>query len=78
MPEKGCVQMHLVAQRAQTVEVLGERFSFAEGESIHTESSYKYAPKEFAALAKRAGWTPQTFWTDDEDLFSLHLVRAAT
>lgn len=76
--EKGCVQMHLVSQRAQTVEVLGERFSFAEGESIHTESSYKYSPEEFAALAARAGWSPENVWTDDEGLFSLHLVRAAT
>lgn len=77
VPEKGCVQMHLVSLRDQTVEVLGERFSFAEGESIHTESSYKYAPEEFAALSERAGWTPESVWTDDEGLFSLHLVRAA-
>ena len=75
--EKGCVQMHLVSLREQSVEVLGERFTFAEGESIHTESSYKYAPEEFATLAERAGWTPESVWTDDEGLFSLHLVRAA-
>lgn len=74
--DKSRVEMHLVSLADQTAEVLGERFTFAEGETIHTESSHKYTPEEFRALAAEAGWRPDRYWTDDEGLFSLHVVRA--
>jgi len=73
---KSRVEMHLVSLAEQTVTVLGQPIAFAEGETIHTESSHKYAPEDFQALAVRAGWTPDRYWIDDEGLFSLHVVRA--
>ena len=53
------IEMHLIAKKAQTVRVLGRSFSFRAGETIHTESSYKYSLDRFKALAQGSGWTPR-------------------
>jgi uncharacterized SAM-dependent methyltransferase len=53
------------------------RFSFAAGEMIHTENSYKYAIPEFRALAARAGFAALDTWTDPTDRkFSVHYLPA--
>jgi len=70
------IEMHLVSQKEQTVSIAGKAFSFAEGESIHTENSYKYTIDGFRELAQRAGWHPEEVWTDSEALFSVHALRA--
>jgi uncharacterized SAM-dependent methyltransferase len=69
--------MHLVSTGAQDVNVAGRRFSFRDGESIHTENSYKYGIADFQALARRAGFTPQDVWADPRQLFSVHFLAAA-
>ena len=46
------IEMHLVSRRDQTVRILGERFAFRAGETIHTENSYKYSLDRFRALAR--------------------------
>lgn len=71
----GRIEMHLVSASAQTVTVADRRFEFAEGESIHTESSYKYHVDEFQQLAGRAGYLAEQVWTDTEQLFSIHCLR---
>lgn len=68
------IEMHLLSTRAQQVEVAGQTFGFREGESIHTECSYKYGIDGFHALARRAGFEPEQVWTDDEPLFSVHCL----
>jgi uncharacterized SAM-dependent methyltransferase len=60
---------------AQAVTVAGELFEFAEGETIHTENSYKYSVEEFLLLAERAGFVSEQVWTDDDNLFSVHCIR---
>jgi uncharacterized SAM-dependent methyltransferase len=67
--------MHLVSRVKQRVKLLGRTFDFAEGETIHTENSYKYSVEEFRALAARAGFVTDTVWTDADKLFSLHLLK---
>ncbi len=67
----GAVEMHLVSRRDQTVTIAGRRFSFAEGESIHTEDSRKYALDEFASLAAEAAWRAEAVWTDPGQLFAV-------
>ena len=64
------------AARRQTVRVLGRAFAFAAGETIHTENSYKYTLDGFRALAARAGWRAEAAWTDADELFSVHALRA--
>jgi uncharacterized SAM-dependent methyltransferase len=70
------IEMHLVSRRAQAVEVCGQRFEFAEGESLHTENSHKFTVDSLRALALQAGFTPGPVWTDPDRLFSVHWLRA--
>lgn len=70
--EESRIEMHLVSERDQSADLLGEHFSFRRGETIHTENSHKYTIPRFRALARSAGWTPRRVWTDSDDLFSVH------
>ena len=69
------VEMHLVSLSDQTVRVADTRIHFKRGESIWTESSYKYNPDEFASLAASAGWRVEQVWTDDRALFSVQYLE---
>jgi dimethylhistidine N-methyltransferase len=71
----GRIEMHLVSRGAQQVRVDGHSFAFADGETIHTECSYKYEIEEFAALARRAGFQVRRSWTDADHLFSIHFLE---
>jgi len=73
----GRVEMHLISRRPQTVKVDGREFHFDEGETIHTENSYKYSIEEFQELARRAGYRSGRVWTDPRALFSVHLLNPA-
>jgi dimethylhistidine N-methyltransferase len=75
--ERHRIEMHLISKKAQTVRMLGRSFSFRAGESIHTESSYKYSIERFTALARGSGWTPLESWTDAESMFSVHVLVAS-
>ncbi|MGB5438153.1 MAG: L-histidine N(alpha)-methyltransferase [Gammaproteobacteria bacterium] len=74
---EGRVEMHLVSEYSQTLRIDGHSYEFTAGESIHTENSYKYTTEGFRALAKQAGFTAEAIWMDEEELFSLHFLRAA-
>jgi dimethylhistidine N-methyltransferase len=71
------IEMHLISKKALTARVLGKKFSFRPGESIHTENSYKYSLERFTALAKGSGWTPLESWTDPAGMFSVHALVAS-
>jgi dimethylhistidine N-methyltransferase len=73
--QERCVEMHLVARRSHTVEVLERPISFADGESIHTESSFKYAPLRFQALAQRAGWRTRRVFGEAASGFNVVLLE---
>lgn len=69
------IEMHLVSKADQRVELAGRSFAFGEGESIHTENSYKYSIRGFHALAGDAGFEAERVWSDPNDLFSVHCLR---
>jgi L-histidine N-alpha-methyltransferase len=73
------VEMHLVAARPQLVRIPGASLevAFQEGETIWTESSYKYRPDEVIRMLERAGFQPVEQWLDEADGFALTLVAAA-
>jgi L-histidine Nalpha-methyltransferase len=71
---QGRMEMHLISTCEQAVHVAGEPFRFAEGESIWTESSYKYDLREFAVLAALAGWRCESVWTDERAWFSVQYL----
>lgn len=70
------MEMHLVSLAAQRVHVPGANLvlDFLPGESIWTESSYKYQPAGFAEMLARAGFTPSATWQDDDAGFLLTLA----
>jgi len=73
--ERSRIEMHLASLKRQRIKVCGECIDFRAGETIHTENSYKYSVASFGALARGAGWTPTTVWTDPDNYFSVHTLR---
>lgn len=76
--EAGRIEMHLVSRLAQTVAInaLGLHVEFQAGETIHTESSYKYDLPQLAVLAAATGFQPVNTWFDEERRFSCNFWRA--
>lgn len=74
-PEQGRVEMHLVSHAQQIVTIDDDEICFEKGETIHTESSYKYTVSEFQSLAAQAGFKPMQVWTDSDELFSVHFFK---
>jgi len=70
------VEMHLVAQSDLTFTVADERFSLAEGESVHTENSHKFNRRTSSMMLLAGGWEPKARWLDSADQFSLILAEA--
>jgi dimethylhistidine N-methyltransferase len=59
---EGRIEMHLESVRDQAVRIDGRDRAFRRGERIHTENSYKYAPAEFEAILRDAGFTAIRRW----------------
>lgn len=72
--ELGRIEMHLVSLRKQFIQLGGETYHFEDGETIHTENSYKYTGHEFQQLACAAGWHPKMLWSDRAGLFNVHYL----
>ena len=70
------IEMHLVATREVEFTVAGRSFSFAAGESIHTENSHKYGRRGARLLLLAGGWTPIAEWADADEDFSIILAEA--
>ena len=70
------IEMHVMSCVKQEVTVFGQTFSFEEGETLHTENSYKFTIEGLRALAQQAGFTPGPVWTDALKKFSLHWLVA--
>ncbi len=70
------IEMHLRSLKPQSATVAGERFRFAEGETIHTENSRKIGLDAFGELAEKAGWRLDRTWMDDDNLFAVMMLEA--
>jgi L-histidine Nalpha-methyltransferase len=77
-PAERRVEMRLVSLRAQAVRIprAGCEVSFAPGEWIWTESSYKYDAEEVAAMGARAGFRLHEQWIESDARFALTLLVA--
>ncbi|WP_086930081.1 L-histidine N(alpha)-methyltransferase [Agarilytica rhodophyticola] len=73
---KGCIEMHLVCLEPHILYLDDTAVEFEKGESIHTESSFKYSPKEFTALAQSVGWQVEKLWLAQDDMFSTFLLKS--
>ena len=70
------IEMHLMSRRRQHIAWDGRSFELDEGETLHTENSYKFTIEGLRALALRAGFRPGPVWTDEDRLFSVHWLHA--
>ena len=71
------IEMHLQATAEQTVLWPGGQRVFAQGERLHTESSYKWEPHAFEALLMEAGFDSGQHWTDERGWFSVFWAPAS-
>jgi L-histidine Nalpha-methyltransferase len=76
--ERSRVEMHLVSLRRQRIRVAAAELDFEmePGESIWTESSYKYRPDGIVAMVEAAGFRLIEQWLDVDRWFALTLVEA--
>src|SRR5205807_5988150 len=72
------VEMHLVSRRSQIVRIprADATASFAPGETVWTESSYKYEADEIAAMVAAAGFRCHQQWIEPDARFALTLLVA--
>jgi len=75
-PERSRVEMHVEACREVTVSWSGFHRTFASGERIHTENSYKYTPESLRRVLVQAGFTRVGIYTDDARGFAVALAAA--
>jgi L-histidine N-alpha-methyltransferase len=78
-----CVDSYLEAKRAHRVSIAalsrgsansGLEIAFAQGERIHTESSYKFDRETIERMASNAGFQLSKMWTDDAKRFGVYLL----
>jgi len=71
------VELFVESEIAQQVVIaaLGATVSFAAGERIHTESSYKLTDARLRRLLGDAGFAPEAAWTDPRRWFGVTLAR---
>lgn len=70
------IEMHLESLIAQEVAVAGRQVRFDVGETIWTESSYKYDRPMLDALVRTAGFTVACLWTDPGERFWVAFLDA--
>jgi L-histidine Nalpha-methyltransferase len=70
------VEMHLVAACDMDFTVDGQAYHMAAGETIHSENSHKYGPRDASVLLRAGGWTPLATWDDADPAFALILAEA--
>jgi dimethylhistidine N-methyltransferase len=70
------IEMHLAARRNVTVHWNNGQRAFVEGETIHTENSYKYTQQSFLSLLEECGFAQQQVWTDPKHWFMVCHARA--
>lgn len=73
-PRENRVEMHLVSHKKQSVTLDGVVINFEEGESIWTESSYKFTLDEFRNMASATGFHVEHAWTDQQNWFSVQYL----
>jgi dimethylhistidine N-methyltransferase len=71
------VEAHLVATRPLTYQVGEVSIAFEVGESIHTDTSYKYDASTFQSLANQADWRSVKCWCDEQNRFCLYLLHSS-
>ncbi|MBC7896691.1 MAG: L-histidine N(alpha)-methyltransferase [Cytophagaceae bacterium] len=75
--EASRIEMHLESLRNQTVHIDGTTIRFARGETIWTESSYKYDAERLETVVTSAGFELSRLWSDANDDFWLTYLEVS-
>jgi dimethylhistidine N-methyltransferase len=81
-PAQFRIEMHLESLRDKTVIIPATPTTpaltllFTQGETIHTENSYKFTPATIAHLLTSSHFTPNQTWHDPNTLFAVTLATA--
>jgi dimethylhistidine N-methyltransferase len=77
--ELGRVEIRMVSLEQQTVRLraLDLEITFLEGETIHTENSYKFDVEQLAEMARATGFSLEKTWLDSARRFSFNLFSAS-
>jgi L-histidine Nalpha-methyltransferase len=77
--EAGCVEVYLESLRSQSVTIAGldMSISFAAGEWMHMEHSYKFDVDELSRMGLLSGFELKKTWLDSRELFSSNLFQAS-
>jgi uncharacterized SAM-dependent methyltransferase len=77
--EAGCVEVFLESLRSQVVTIKGLEMtvSFAAGEWMHMEHSYKFDVEELVEMGLQSGFRLERTWMDERQRFSSNLFRAS-
>ena len=77
--EASRIEMHLIAEEAQTVYIadLNLTVHLGPGEGIWTESSYKFTRESASTALSEAGMRLERWYTDSQGLFALALAAPA-
>jgi dimethylhistidine N-methyltransferase len=75
--EESRIEMHLESRTRQKVLIaaLEMEVEFAQGETIHTECSYKYTSGQAEAMLREAGFAETESWTDEQRWFNVCMAR---
>ncbi|MEE9288328.1 MAG: L-histidine N(alpha)-methyltransferase [Bacteroidota bacterium] len=76
--QEGRIEAHLESLRPQRIRIRAARFEvdFEQGETIHTENSYKYSREQIQDLCTAGGLVLEKTWLDGQKLFSINLLSA--
>jgi dimethylhistidine N-methyltransferase len=71
------IEMHLESLREQSVQIATAELEvhFRNGETIHTENSYKFTDSALDALLSDSGFEMESAWKDGRDWYALTLSR---
>ena len=71
------IEMHLESLTSQTVQMEGRRLRFEQGETIHTENSYKFTERSLRPMLKAAGFGSPHLLHDANHRFAVALAHPA-
>ncbi len=78
-PEESRIEMHLESTVKQEVAIHGisRTINFEQGETIHTENSYKFSKEQIRTMVQASGFELEKTWYDQNEWFSLNVMKPA-
>jgi L-histidine Nalpha-methyltransferase len=76
-PAESRIEMHLESLADQSVHIEGHTIAFAQGETIHTENSYKFTERGLRSLLHDSGFSAPQWFHDPQHYFGVALAYPA-